>query len=363
MSHLGAIVERTSTADPLVVDWFTTALRVHLDSTWVRDHVADQHRCTPPRCTPPATSPPAALHAVTDPDLLATLTAGPTAGHGRARESFRGVWYDHRRLPTGEHCLRTAAGHEYPHALLTTDFRSWAFVGERPETTAFEVTRTIRELVREDLLSRGGLMFHGSAAELSDGRGVFLAGPSGAGKTSAAIRLALGGGRPVGTDRTVLLREAGDLLAVGLPMTTRLGAGSVDALGLLGRLADRAPVRAGKFCLSNALVDELLGCPFTPATVVDEIVLLERVPHAPARVTALTGQDATAAVAEHLLTPDPLYRSRWLAADPTPEPAPAAPHTLADLVARRAVSRLSWDPTRHCDERVGQLLGGVRELR
>ena len=54
--------------------------------------------------------------------------------------------------------------------------------------------------MREAVLGDGGLMFHGAAARRPGGRGVFLVGDAGAGKTSSAVWLGRGGGRVVATN-------------------------------------------------------------------------------------------------------------------------------------------------------------------
>ncbi|MGW4790860.1 hypothetical protein ACWEPC_00405 [Nonomuraea sp. NPDC004297] len=356
MSWYREVVGRRITTEPLHIEWFATDLEVRVDSTPVRDHIADQFYSTMPLWRHSKFGSSATLDAVADPELLTALSAEVFGGPVQWRESFRDVWYALRRLSGGEYCLLVDNCHDYPHALLTRDFRSWAFVGDRQETLSIEVTRTIREIVREDVLALGGLMFHGAAAELPDGRGIFLGGASGAGKTSAAIRLAQCGGRVIGTDRTFLLHEGDGWLAVGLPSTTRLDGSAIDAFGIRSRVAGRTPWRDGKYCLSNKLVDDVLGFSFTAVTRADVIIVLDRKPGAAARVRALTGKEAGSALGEHLLTPDPLYRSHWLSADPEPKLVQRDRARLDVLVASRTTTVVTWEPRIHCNEGAAQLL-------
>lgn len=358
---------------PLAVDWFSPRVRVHTDDATTRDYVASQHHTLQSRSAAGHVD----LYAVADPGLLDHVrdtVTGPVRGR---REAFRGEWYALRRSPAGEEVLLTEDGHNSPHALVTTDFRSFALIGRSPAAVRLVITRTVRELVREDLLARGAMMFHGAAARHADGHGVLLVGAASTGKTSSAIRIAQGGGRVVGTDRVLVLRHGGRWTVVGLPMSTRLGAGAVRALGLVDVLRERAPIRAinpfrraaveaptettsryglDKVWLSNAEIHELLGVGFASATTVDSIVVLAGAVDGEPRVEPLTPDEAAAELAAHLMAPDPDFRSRWLAADPTPESPRDVRRPLENLVRDRAASRVVWDPARHCDERTPALL-------
>ncbi|GAA4955413.1 hypothetical protein GCM10023238_22550 [Streptomyces heliomycini] len=106
------------------------------------------------------------------------------------------------RNEDGAFVLVSQEGHEFPHALITTDFLTWEIVTAHEHELGLVVTRTMRELVREHFVDRGALMLHGAAAVLPDGTGVVLAGPSGAGKTSASVQLAPRG-RPLRRHRPV----------------------------------------------------------------------------------------------------------------------------------------------------------------
>ena len=384
MAFYESLAARTRRApgSALAVDWYRTRLRVWTGDADVHRHVASQHHLVAPAVPVPDPSPRADLHAVADPEWIAGLRLGAPSGR---RQAFTGEWYREHRDPDGETVLVSADTAKHPHALVTKDFRSWAVVAGRAGSLGLVVSRTVRELVREAILADGGLMFHGAAAQTPDGRGVFLAGASHSGKTSSAVWLGRWGGRVVGTDRTFLVPGAGGWLAVGLPVSTRLGAGSVVALGIAEALRGRAPVRAinpfragttsvavprsapgeplDKVWLSNAEVLEILGSPFTAATRADTVVVLERAPGAEPSVDRLDAADALAALRPHLLAPDPDYRSRWLAPDPSPEPAVPVLAGLVELLRAHTVMRLRWDPSAHCDARVRRLVAEMESAR
>ncbi|MEU2954023.1 hypothetical protein ACIOUE_23675 [Streptomyces xanthochromogenes] len=377
-SLLTGRAERNTTLPMLTVEWYRTRLRVRTSAPGVHRHLASQHHTVTPDVAVPEPLPPADLWVLADPDPFAERRLGAPTGR---RQAFTGEWYAEHRGADGETVLVSEDTATHPHALITPDFRSWALVAPRPESLGLLATRTVRELVREAGVSDGALMFHGSAAQRPNGRGVFLVGDAGAGKTSSAVWLGRGGGRVVGTDRTFLAPTAAGWRAVGLPVSTRLGAGSVKALGILDELRGHAPVRAinpfragaggtpaprpgpglpvDKVWLSNSEVNDLLGVPFTAATHAHTLVVLESATGGEPSFARLDAADAAAALRPHLLTPDPDYRSRWLAADPTPERAEPARAGLAALVRERPVFRLRWDPAAHCDARVHDLVAAM----
>ncbi|MFJ9424548.1 hypothetical protein [Streptomyces sp. NPDC101249] len=367
--------ERSTTLPPLDVGWYRLRLRVRTTDPGVRGHLASQHHTVAPDLVPPAPLPVADLWVLPGPDPSAGLPPGPPTGR---RQAFTGEWYDEHRGADGETVLVAARPTARPHTLITRDFRSWALVARDPAHLGLLAGRTIRELVREAVLGDGGLMFHGAAARRPGGRGVFLVGDAGAGKTSSAVWLGRGGGRVVATDRALLVPAPDGPHAVGLPMSTRLGAGAVSALGILDALRGHAPVRAinpfradaapaperpapgaDKVWLSNSEVHDLLGAPFTPVTRPDVLVVLERAACPEPAFTRLDAADAVTALAPYLLDPDPDYRSRWLAADPAPGPTAPARSDLAALVGTRPVFRLRWDPARHCDGRLHDLVAAM----
>lgn len=346
----------------LDIRWHTAHIRVHTDLPAVRAYVANQHHLVADTAGGPVHD----LTATVDPATLDSVRAliDPDA---EIREAFTGERYALVRREDG-YALVSASPAMYDHALLTRDFRSWLVVGAAEDSLGLVLTRTIREIVREDLLRRGAIMCHAGAARSADGHGALLIGTSGAGKTSAAIRIGMApGGRAVGTDRTFLLRDGDRWLAVGLPMSTRLGAGAATAMGVPDRLV---PIRAGipqlagqprpdKVSLSNAEAHDLLGCGFVAATPVETIILLEPVPGTQPSTQDLDQAEATTRLAEHVLCPDPAYHSHWLAelADPQGPGETGEPKELAALIAAGLpVRQVTWDPALHCDEHTGDLL-------
>ncbi|MGW7466960.1 hypothetical protein ACWGJT_20195 [Streptomyces xantholiticus] len=367
--------KRDGSLSTLAVDWYRTRLRVCTSDPDVHRYIASQHHLVKPVTPLPAPHPVADLYAISDPDPIAERRLGAPTGR---RQAFTGEWYAEHRGSDGETVLVSEDTDEHPHVLVTPDFRSWVVAARKADSLGLLASRTIRELVREAIVADGALMFHGAAAQRPDGKGVFIVGASSSGKTSSAIWLGRWGGRVVGTDRTFLAPTDAGWLAIGLPVSTRLGAGSVAALGILEALRGRAPVRAinpfksgagavpvqrsepglplDKVWLSNREVMEILGLPFTATTRPDTIVVLERSACEEPVFERLDAVAAAAALRPHLLAPDPDYRSRWLARDPSPESAEPALSGLAELLRAHTVTRLRWDPSTHCDARVRELV-------
>ncbi|MGW4802226.1 hypothetical protein ACWEPC_58415 [Nonomuraea sp. NPDC004297] len=365
--------------EPVLVDWFSLHLQVHTDDAATREYVASQHHTleSSVACTPQVVAH-ADLHAVADSKLLARIRNSADGPVHSRREAFRGEWYTLRRLPSEEYVLLTEEGHASPHALATSDFRSFVLVAQSPAGVRLVISRTVRELVRESLLAQGALMFHGAAAQGDDGSGALFVGQSSSGKTSSAIWMARDdGGRVVGTDRVMLVRDKEQWIVVGLPMSTRLGAGAVRALGVESALRERVPIRSinpfqreaakvpaeavtqvglDKVWLSNGEVYELLGCGFAAATTADDFIILENASVAAPLVEQLSPREAAVELAKHLMAPDPDFRSLWLAEEPKLEPSGATARNMFDqLLRERVVTRIAWNPTRHCGQRVSEL--------
>ncbi|MER5431782.1 hypothetical protein [Streptomyces sp. NPDC002588] len=373
MTLFERVTARTAGRHAVHLEWFRTRLRLFSDLPDATDYLVAQHHVVGPPVPagdpPPPRAPAPALHLTADARLLDVVRGTASGQRITGRESFTGWWYDCWRAGDGVFVLSSGRGHESEHALLTTDFRSWALVGAHPGPLPGTAARTIRELVREDLLAEGALMMHASAAVLPDGRGLVMVGGSGAGKTSAAVRVARARGRCVATDRLLLLPDGADWIAVGLPMSTRLGVGALRALGVTDDLLRRPLIRhragapspassAGarsadpraKLSLSNEEVFDVIGGGFVSATRVDRVVVLRACATAMPRLSTLTPAEAVPALREEALLPDPAYRSRWLAHDPRPEPATWTLGHLSALAADVPVAELRWDPHLHCDE-------------
>ncbi|MDJ1130759.1 hypothetical protein [Streptomyces iconiensis] len=332
--------------------WHDVLFRVRSEVPEAVGYVRSQHRL--------ATAPPARavaridVRAVRSREQLEELSAAQATEH---RESYAGWWYRCHRDEEGAYVLVSDGGHEFAHALRTPDFRSWEVVTAQAGELGLVVTRTVRELVREHFVGRGALMLHGAAAVLPDGTGLVLAGSSGAGKTSIAVQAARAGGSCVATDRVLLLPDGPAWIAVGLPMSTRLTAEAALTLGIApgrsdslirhGEAAVRRPDPKGKISLSNEEMYRLAGVEFTTATRVDQLMLLENTGVVRPVTRPLPAAEAGAALREHILVPDTAYRSRWLAADPRPEPAGQLAAALRHLVGALPARHSAWTPATH----------------
>lgn len=370
---------------PLTLSWFDLRLEVDTDLDNVRAEIAAQHEVIE-AALPPSSG--YRLRLIIDPDLVARVRSDGAGRPSTAVESFAGWWYETWPREGGGRVLAAGEGHEWNHVLITEDFRSWTVAGATVSGAAVAVGRLLRELIREDLVRRGALMFHAGAAVLPDGRAVMLPGDAGAGKTSSVVRVAEAGGCAVATDRLLLLPPGGSTgtsagwWMVGLPSTTRLGAGAVAALGLAPRLAGEArpgrsrpdwlaslaehgrlPDRsrsADKLSLGNMEVRALVGGGFVSAAPLDGIVVL-RANGAP-QPTLTHPAEPLAAVETHLLVPDPAYRTHWLSVRPFREDPATARSALRRLVADVPVRELCWSPTRDCDRFTAPLLGSLLDI-
>ncbi|MFD4543089.1 hypothetical protein [Streptomyces bauhiniae] len=370
-------------APPVTVSWFDLRLEVVTAVDGVRAEIAAQHEVLD---AAPGSRTDHRVTLVIDPGLVERVRSAGAGRPSTAVESFAGWWYETWPGDGAGRVLASGAGQEWGHVLLTEDFVSWTVVGAAVDGAAVAVGRLLRELIREDLVRRGALMFHAGAAVLPDGRAVMLPGDAGAGKTSSAVRVAEAGGRVVATDRLLLLPPGGargphGWWMVGLPSTIRLGAGAVGALGLASRLMGGTPAgrsrpdwlaelarsgvldegsrSAGKLSLANKEVRTLVGGGCVSAAPLDGIVELRA--QDVVRPKPTCPAEPLGAVEAHLLVPDPAYRTHWLAARPFREEPSAARRALERLVADVPVRRLSWSPARHCDGATASLLGAALE--
>lgn len=210
------------------------------------------------------------------------------------------------------------ASESHPHALVGSYATGWKIVvPDRSKASMRQTLRSLRSVLRGYHLNCGGLLMHGAAA----GGALFL-GPSGAGKTSSAIRFACHTGQPiVSTDRTVVRAARGeeDVLAIGGPEVMRLGAGLVYELD--GSLLERGSstrthqdldlvLNSGQGFGSKAKleltfddVNESLGIRSQDSTAIAALVL-PRATKSGGGVMRKSDDGLTEEIAAHLLHPD-----------------------------------------------------------
>lgn len=159
-------------------------------------------------------------------------------------------------------------------------------------------------------------------------------------------------------------------------MSTRLGLGAIAALGIADQLRQRSLIRhqdgsvdarlssnamqfgsKTKVSLSNAEVLAVFGGGFCPATPIEAIVTLSgHQDPFPTLIRLEEPGQAAEAMREHILVPDPAYRSRWLARESEPDTRPAALAQLNDLVMRCQVVQLAWNLACHDTHKIVQWL-------
>ncbi|MFI9504935.1 hypothetical protein [Nocardia sp. NPDC052566] len=344
----------TMARPPVPAEWFDVGFEVFSEVDAVRAAVsAEYHTAEPASVVRSATY---ELHVLVNADLAADVRATGEIRACTAVESFAGWWYSSWTTEDGFHVLASGVGYAWQHVLVTEDFRSWVLIGDIIPGAAVATARILRELVREHLVQRGALMFHAGGCVLPDGSGIMLPGHSGAGKTTASVQVAATGGRCVATDRLLVLRDldADKWWMIGLPSTTRLGRGAVQALEIndssgLARHRDNGPALApgGKISLTNREVAELVGGGFVSGVRLDRIVVLSA--DGSDRPLWADPADPLSAVLDHALVPDPAYRTQWLSPGAEVESADSLRDALRELVADVPVHLLRWTPSRHCD--------------
>jgi SynChlorMet cassette protein ScmC len=111
----------------------------------------------------------------------------------------------------------------------------------------------IAAVIALDVERQGGLLLHGALVE-RDGHGVILAGPSGAGKTTATQRLSRPW-RPLSDDATLVIRDKqGEYYAHPWPTWSRFLSGKP---GGVWNVQDGVPLK-GIFLLSQAQDDQII---------------------------------------------------------------------------------------------------------
>ncbi|MFI6284818.1 hypothetical protein ACIBCM_08690 [Streptomyces sp. NPDC051018] len=177
-------------------------------------------------------------------ERLERIASGPP---GRLREEYYrpardGSWV---RAP---HRPPESAEPGLPRHALVRDDEGWSILHE-DATGPAERARTgqilLRALVAAELAARGGVTVHASAATDRTGRAVLFLGDSGAGKSTLALQLARREGRLLSGDRTVLVPGPGGWWAVGAGLLPRFRWGTLEGLGLAGRVRGAALLRHG----------------------------------------------------------------------------------------------------------------------
>jgi hypothetical protein len=118
------------------------------------------------------------------------------------------------------------------------------------------------------------LVHAASAADAPGGRAVLISGPSGAGKTTAALALTRGGLRLLTDDATVLTRCRGEIAAWGVPRPCKVRRRTLELLPWLRELPDASRAEEEEFALDPAQFS--LPHPQRPARVALVLMLQER---------------------------------------------------------------------------------------
>jgi len=191
------------------------------------------------------------LHNVTDreyeifelghlPDALGFSAYGSTVtrrGYGMddLQVSFSSAGDVLCHVPPGERSI--------PYTLFRSGRRVHVYSGQ---SQASILTSVAREIWRREVENLGGVIIHAGCAALADGTGVLIAGPKGAGKTSALLSLGSCGATIVENDRTALFLRDGRIYGTSVPITIRIGRGTLRGLGILAGLPEAAADRIYK---------------------------------------------------------------------------------------------------------------------
>lgn len=124
--------------------------------------------------------------------------------------------------------MRPGAAESIPHALVGSYDGGWQIVLPSVDSReARQSLRSLRSILRAHHLDAGAMLVHSACAA-----GVLFVGPSSAGKTSSALRLAQLAAPLISTDRTTIRRDptTGKPLAIGGPEVVRLGVALANEL-------------------------------------------------------------------------------------------------------------------------------------
>ncbi|MFE7889226.1 hypothetical protein [Streptomyces sp. NPDC057412] len=138
------------------------------------------------------------------------------------------------------------------------DGRRLVIVGDDAEPVAVAAARLARELVRGQLLADGWTVLHASAAA-QNGDTVLTLGDKGAGKTTTAFLLALGGWGLLANDRVFARAEPdGRVRVLPWPSAAAIGLGLLDATGLYDQVRERVLAGGQLHPTQHASVTEAL---------------------------------------------------------------------------------------------------------
>lgn len=177
--------------------------------------------------------------------------------------------------------------------------------------------KAVRELAMSETIAAGHPLLHGAALAFGD-RGILIAGPKRAGKTTLLVHGLLAGGQLVSNDRVVLRNETdGTALALGMPtvlsvrpmtlaalpeLEARLELGRFDHLHSLAEIeSGRAPLRPrpGKpRNLSSAQLCEVTGASARKSVALNTLLLLTTGDSPGVAIRELGFEDAARRLAE-----------------------------------------------------------------
>lgn len=167
-----------------------------------------------------------------------------------------------------------------------------------------QVVNFINNLYLDNLLAEDGQLFHAAGVCTGGGRGLGLAGQSGKGKSTLALKLLEDGLDFVSNDRLVVTDRGGQLHMQGVPKYPRINPGTILNQASLLRLASPEDIKRYRALPADdlweleekydAIVDEYFdGCQFRLGAAMSAFVLIDwdRHAEAPARLDAVSADD------------------------------------------------------------------------